>query len=528
MKRRNFLRSIPVIVGGMTMKAYATSPFLSPAMASALSNDRILIIVQLSGGNDGLNTVIPIDQYSALSGLRSNVLIPQTSLTPLPGTNGATALHPSMTGMHNMWNEGHLHVLQGIGYPSFNYSHFRATDIMVTGADSNQVLYSGWTGRYLNHEFPNFPAGFPNEVMPDPLAIRIGGDVGLGLQHVGVNMGIAINNTNDPLDLTDSVYLDPPTPDCKGGELDFVREIQRQTDKYGDVVENAALSGCSTSNMYPQSGTPGYSLGRALKIIAGLISGGLKTRIYWVSTGGFDTHSNQVTTSNHALGRHADLLQGVSDAIAAFWDDVKLMKMEDRVLGMTFSEFGRRILSNASGGTDHGAGQPMFLFGNVIPGMTGTNPVIDPNSTVSTNIPMQHDFRSVYTSILKDWFCVPDGDLPAIMLNTYQYLPLVDGSNCAPPISKSAARKAGNKVLWASSTEFAASTTLNYETIGGHTLVQVFDEQGNLIQTLKDDYTNPGTYQVSCDLSAEPDGLYYCRFQNERVQQVKTVHKQSE
>ncbi|MCB9199815.1 MAG: DUF1501 domain-containing protein [Flavobacteriales bacterium] len=185
------------------------------------------------------------------------------------------------------------------------------------------------------------------------MAIRIGGPVNLGLQHMGVNMGVAINNTDDPLNLVGSIYQDPVTADCKGEKLDFVRTVQRQTDEYGDVIEAAANAGCSMSSMYPTGNQPGAQLGQALKIVAQLICGGLKTRIYWVSDTGFDTHAQQVVDNDHTQGMHADLLQGVSDAIRAFQDDLEQIGIEDQVLGMTFSEFGRRIYSNSSGGTDH-------------------------------------------------------------------------------------------------------------------------------------------------------------------------------
>ncbi|MBK7084205.1 MAG: hypothetical protein IPH53_05890 [Flavobacteriales bacterium] len=145
-----------------------------------------------------MNTVIPIDQYTLLSQFRNNVLIPETDVLALSGTNGATGLHPSMTGMQNLWNDGKLSIVQAVGYPDPNFSHFRSTDIWETGADANQLLDSGWAGRFLNMEYPNYPVGFPNTDMPDPLAIRVGGPVGAGLQHMGVSMGAAIYNTDDP------------------------------------------------------------------------------------------------------------------------------------------------------------------------------------------------------------------------------------------------------------------------------------------------------------------------------------------
>nr|HPJ52959.1 DUF1501 domain-containing protein [Flavobacteriales bacterium] len=343
MKRRDFLRSTSLAtLGGFTVRSFSNP--LVEALRSSTADDRVLVVVQLFGGNDGLNTVIPLDQYSLLSQFRNNVLIPDTQVLPLSGLP-ATGLHPAMTGIKDLWDDGKLSIVQGVGYPNPNFSHFRSTDIWETGADSNMVLDSGWLGRYLNMEYPNYPVGYPNTDVPDPLAIRIGGPVNLGLQHMGVNMGVAINNTDDPLNLVGSIYQDPVTADCKGEKLDFVRTVQRQTDEYGDVIEAAANAGCSMSSMYPTGNQPGAQLGQALKIVAQLICGGLKTRIYWVSDTGFDTHAQQVVDNDHTQGMHADLLQGVSDAIRAFQDDLEQIGIEDQVLGMTFSEFGRRIYS---------------------------------------------------------------------------------------------------------------------------------------------------------------------------------------
>ena len=527
MKRRNFLKTIPIAVGGMTVNAYGASPMLNALTAGLIETDHVLVIVQLSGGNDGLNTVIPLDQYSALSKLRSNLLIDESKVLKLSGTDGKTGLNPGMTRFAEMWDDGKLSIIQGVGYPNFNFSHFRATDIMMTGSDADEFLNSGWTGRYLNYEYPNFPVGYPNATMPHPLAIRVGGSVGLGLQNMGVNMAISLNNTNDPLDFTGSIFKDPANDTISAGkELLYIREVQRQTDVFGDVVQAAGNVGKNLSSLYPTGTAPGAALANALKIVAKLIDGGLKSRIYWVSTGGFDTHSDQVNANDTSTGTHATLLQGVSDAIYAFMDDIKLLGKEDRVAGMTFSEFGRRILANGSGGTDHGAAQPMFVFGKkIVPGMVGENPTIDPNSTVNTNLPMQYDFRSVYASVLKDWFCVPEPDLDTIMLQNFQTLPILDPSDCKTTSTHQLNNNAGENLISAYPNPFVETTRIKFESKGGHTMVQVFTGEGILIQTLVDGSMNAGLYEIGCDLGNMPAGMYYIRLQNNTIQQVKMIFK---
>lgn len=525
MQRRNFLRSMSMAtVGGFTVRGFS-NPMLAPLL-NGVGEDRVLVVVQLYGGNDGLSTVIPIDQYQLLSQFRSNVLVPETSVLPLSGTNGATGLHPRMTGLMDLWDDGKLAIIQSVGYPDPNFSHFRSTDIWETGADANQLLDSGWAGRFLHFEYPNYPVGFPNPDMPDPLAIRVGGPIGPGLQHLGVSMGAAIYNTNDPLNLTNNIYTDPVTADCKGGKLDFVRTVQRQTDLYGDVINAAAQVGCNQSTMYPTGTQPGAQLAQALKVVAQLICGGLKTKIYWVSDQGFDTHAQQTLTNDTTAGVHADLLQGVSSAIRAFQDDLQLLGLEDRVLGMTFSEFGRRVMSNASGGTDHGAAAPMFLFGSqVMPGLLGNNPVISPNTNFTTNLPMQYDFRSVYASVLRDWFCMAQADVDTVLLNTYQPLAVVDPDGCLGIGIHEANQGSGTSLLEAWPNPFTDRTSLRFTSEGGRVAIHIFDDQGRVVRLVRNQDMAAGTHTVDVDLEDLPAGLYHCRLQNGRRQQVKDLLK---
>jgi uncharacterized protein (DUF1501 family) len=523
MDRRRFLRTASMAtVGGLAVRGFG-SPLWS-ALKSRDLNDRVLVVIQLYGGNDGLNTVIPLDQYDVLAQVRPHVLIPENQVLPLSGLDG-TGLHPALTGLRDLWDDGKLSIVQGVSYPEPNYSHFRAMDIWETGAHHDQLLNSGWTGRYLNLEYPNYPAGYPNTDMPHPLAIRIGGPVGPGLQHLGVSMGVAINNTDDPLDLSGNIYNDPAPATCSGGKLSFVRTVQRQTDLYGDVINAAAQAGCN-HGPYPVGPTPGGQLAQALRIVAQLICGGLRTRIYWVSLNGFDTHAQQVEESDHTVGVHADLLRGLSEAIHAFQNDLAGLGLEDRVLGMTFSEFGRRIVSNASIGTDHGSALPMFLFGSkVIPGMLGTNPVIPTGTTYQTNLAMQYDFRSVYASVLTDWFCLDPQEVEQVLLDTYQPLDLIDPSGCIDAGVHEQNQGAGESLLDVYPNPFVERTTVRYTSHGGRVLLQVYNEGGQLVTTVLNAQVAPGTYTAGVDLGPLPVGVYYCRLQNESRQQVRNMLK---
>jgi uncharacterized protein (DUF1501 family) len=525
MRRRDFLRSVSMAsVGGLTLRGFS-SPRLLPLLTGP-ADDRVLVIVQLYGGNDGLNTVIPLDQYSALSGLRSNVLIPQNQVLPLSGTGGATGLHPKLGGLQHLWNEGKLSIVQGVGYPNPNLSHFRSTEIWETAANSNQTLGSGWLGRYLNLEYPNYPVDYPNATMPDPLAIRVGGPISSGLVMNGVSMGASIYNTLNPFNLANNAYVDPATADCKGSKLELVRTIQRQTDLFGNAISAASTPSCNMSPLYPTGSHPGAGLAYSLQIVARLICGGLKTRVYWVSTSGFDTHSDQVVSGNTTEGRHANLLHGLGDAIRAFQHDLELLGVADRVVGMTFSEFGRRIRSNNSRGTDHGAAAPMFLFGtNVIPGMLGHNPIISPNSSQAANLPMQYDFRSVYASVMKDWFCLNPSQVQMVVNGPHQPLNLISAAGCISTSVHEANQLAGRSILEVYPNPFVERTTVKYTSTGGRILLEVHDEQGRLVRTLLNDVVPEGDHTIDCDLGPHAPGTYYCRLQNGSHQQLRTMFK---
>ncbi len=511
-------------LGGFGVRGFSR-PLLMPLFGEG-AQDRVLVIVQLYGGNDGLNTVIPLDQYDILSGLRGNVLVPESSVLPLSGSGGAVGLHPALGGLQELWNAQKLSIVQGVGYPSPVLSHFRSTDIWETGADSDQLLNSGWVGRYLSMEYPNFPVDYPNSTMPDPLAVRVGAPLSAGLQHEGISMGVSIYNTLDPFDLAANAYVDPPAANCCGDKLDFIRTIQRQTDLYGDAINAASVPGCNLSTLYPTGSEPGSGLAYSLQIVARLICGGSKTRIYWVSADGFDTHAQQVDANDTTTGKHARLLQGLGDAIHAFQDDLQLLGISERVLGMTFSEFGRRIASNASRGTDHGTAAPMFLFGDgVLPGMLGSNPVIDPASNAGTNLPMQYDFRSVYASVLRNWFCLEQTDVDAVLLDTYQPLDLVDPSGCIALSVHQANQGAGTSILDVYPSPFTERTSIRFTSTGGRVLLQVTDQQGRLITTLRNGVIAAGEHIVDCDLGDQAPGIYYCRFQNDSRQQVRNMLK---
>jgi hypothetical protein len=307
-----------------------------------------------------------------------------------------------------------------------------------------------------------------------------------------------------------------------GHELQFIREVATQTNQLALRIRNAA-NAVSQQSVYP-SANP---LADQLKIVARLIKGGLKSRIYMVSYSGFDNHSLQVNQADTTTGAHANLLGNVSNAIKAFVDDCKFLGILDRVMGMTFSEFGRRIKSNSSLGTDHGAAAPMFIFGkNVVPGIIGNNPSIPTNATVNDNIPFQYDFRSIYASVLQKWFCVDSSVLQSVLFKNFQLLNIVNGVGCSginnPTTEMSIVSIYPNP--------FADTDVVKVQfyTNGGHTMIQLIDTLGRVFRTLLDSGMSAGTYTQSFNGQGLPAGVYYIRLQNESQQQVKSLVKVNE
>jgi uncharacterized protein (DUF1501 family) len=503
MDRRKFIKlgagvcAVPLATGGLTTRAYGL-PALS-ALSSIAQTDRVLVVLRLGGGNDGLNTVLALDQYANLAKARANILIPEAKALKL---NTVTGLHPSLTGMHNLYKEGKLQIIQAVGYPSHNQSHFRSTDIWFSGSDYNNIVSTGWLGRYLDSVYPGYPEGYPTPDFPDPPAIQIGSSLLGLLQGPEVPMGFAVADPTSIYSLvpagTDTA---PSTP--AGHELTFIRLIATETQKYGESIKKALAAATNKSSLYPATGN---RLSDQLKAVARLIAGGLQTKIYVVEANGFDTHANQVDAADdNTTGTHANLLSTVDKALSAFQDDLKLLGIEKRVLGVTMSEFGRRILSNASSGTDHGTSAPMFLWGaGVTGGILGVNPTIPATVTVKDNIPMQFDFRSVYASVLQDWLGASNTDLKSILLKDFPKLPVVNTA------IRPQAGAIGSELEQNYPNPFRGVTTLRYRVSDNQRVrLKLYNIQGTLVRVLADSFHSPGTYTKTVEVGSLSPGTYF-------------------
>lgn len=514
MNRRNFLRT-----GGILGLPFMASP-LSAGMTRMLeqlvdpASDRVLVLLQLTGGNDGLNTLIPLDQYATLTGLRNNVILPENSLLGITDTQ---ALHPAMTGMRNLFNDGILGAIQGVGYPDQNRSHFRSTDIWTSASAADEVITTGWLGREFQDKQPDFPENYPNEEYPAPFAIAMGSQVSQTCQGVGVNFSVAIN---DPFNVTSlSVGGDTPLPETPyGDELGFLRTTIAQTNAYGGYIQERVDTTGQSVVEYPDT-----RLAEALKNVAYMISSGLETKVYVVNLGGFDTHAAQVLATDKTQGNHAELLASLSDAMEAFQNDITAQGLGERVLSMTFSEFGRRIRSNDSLGTDHGSAAPLFLMGEcVMPGILGQSPEISPEADVNEGVAMQYDFRDIYGSVLQDWFCLPAEEVSTVLGHEYTHLPIL--RLCGEP-------NATNDLIANLEAEIYPNPTSNrlvisFTSSGISTDLALFDTQGKKVRQVFSKKLEAGRHSFELDLAGLPKAAYVVRLQAGIAVLSKRVVKQ--
>ena len=497
MKRRNFIKnlslaslSLPFISNGFGMQAITKKLFGS----SKNAEDRVLIIIRLNGGNDGLNMIIPIDQYDNLMIQRPNIILPQNQILSLTNSVG---IHPIMTGMKTMFEQGKLTVVQNVGYPEQNRSHFRSSDIWASGSlDINQT--SGWMGRYFESEQANFPEDYPNIDFPDPFAISMGSELSTTCQGLMGNFSHAVSDPFNAANLLETSVENDGT--YYGSQIEYIATMLNQTNEYGNQISVASNSGNSLSTLYD----PTNSIAVQLKYIAQMISGGLKTKVYILNINGFDTHDSQVLQTNTTQGEHADLLKKLSDAIAAFQNDLQLLGLEERVAGMTFSEFGRQVASNGSFGTDHGDAAPLFLFGKCVnSGIIGPNPQINNQIDGQSGVEMEIDFRDVYASILKDWFEVPVSSIQNLFEHNITFINVLSG--CTLGLSEDESLDLKNIVF---PNPTPSNCTLKITTLNERVSVYIYSITGQMIKEIGSKDLSEGTHLIPCETSELPAGNY--------------------
>jgi len=560
MKRRDFINKLPAL--GAISFALDGIFFKSMSMASPLQrlaaecpNDRVLIILQMHGGNDGLNMLIPAGDYDNYQNVRPNIAIPENGnrkfilLDSSLSSERSVGLHPDMVGVKDLYDQGMVSFVQGVSYEHHNGSHFRSRDIMFMGGSSNDYISSGWVGRYLKDHYAPlvYPDNFPNDNMKDPLALEFGSEVSL-IFHQGDNIstGLAIDNPQQFFNLVDELPgfddvegVDPrgiPPESLSnspyGKEMKWLLDLEQKTDQYDDRLLAVYNEGkkfdpnVTYPTTYPLS-APGGRIKNPLagyfKIIANLISGGCKTKVFLVKIGGFDTHAQQVEANDHTIGNHAALMYHISATMRAFQEDLKLRSIDHRVLTVTTSEFGRRIYSNGSYGTDHGSGAPVMLFGKgVIPGVIGNNPDLSKD-----NVEMQVDYRQIYSSILKEWLCVDPAKVDAEFGTIWgdypgkgTVLPIVNPDVTA--VKDFLDKRIRTSSCYPNPASFATTISFNI-TIDTNVEINILNANGSIVKNVFNERRGYGEHREMVDLRDIPSGVYYYEIKAGSVKDVKKL-----
>ncbi len=391
--RREFLRRSGQGIGLLAFSRFAPSFLVQSTLAAAPAPEKdrsILVLVQLAGGNDGLNTVVPYEDDNYYR-LRPTLGIAKDKVLRVSDTMG---LHPSCAAMHRLVDAGKLAIVQNVGYPNPNRSHFRSAEIWETASASEQFLATGWVGRYLD----NACAGAP-VADHDPVGVHITN--GLPQSFLGAHehptFGLSPSGGNrreneENRRLLESL-VSAPGEGAENPNATFLKHTLM------DALVTEKKVQKILADYRPSAAYPAAPFANSLRNVAALIASGLPTRIYFVSLSGFDTHSNQ-------LVQQANLLTQLSDGLAAFQKDLEAHQLDTQVTTMTFSEFGRRPSENESRGTDHGTAAPLFIMGSKVnPGLHGTPPAL--NLAHNEDLLYTTDFRQVYATMLDQWLGSP-------------------------------------------------------------------------------------------------------------------------
>jgi uncharacterized protein (DUF1501 family) len=478
--RRDFLSASGLLgAGSLLMGKSSLGVFQpSPLMASLLAgnSDRILVLIRLDGGNDGLNTVVERGNNFYYN-LRPTIAVQENNMWALSPEYGMPAVTQPL---QQLWEDGMMKVIHNVGYPDPNYSHFRSYDIVASSSDSDTIVNTGWMGRFLQHEYAAFLEAPPTV----PPALQIGLQSDLVFRSNSANMALAVSSPEEFYQIAQSGQLYDTsqlgnTP--RELELAFVRQTANAAFRYAGTIKEAYGRGKNQVD-YP---TDNY-LAEQMAIIAKLIKGNLGTRVFMVSIGGFDTHANQ-------LDYHPMLLQNIATAVKAFYDDLSFGNsgLEKKVLGMTFSEFGRTIYENASVGTDHGWGTPMLLFGGEIGNgfvgnyqdLSNPDPFTDPAFSV--------DFRSVYATVLQNWL----GNSPELVqFSIGGQQPIIPG--LVPAVPPALGDNGKNALLGHNPRANDANSIEIKYSMGapGQVLLQLLDSSGQLLRTLENGFRAKGSY----------------------------------
>jgi len=425
MKRRNFIKLTSTASAISLLPSQVTASLnIAKSFLDCTISNRKLVLINLAGGNDGLNTIIPINYYDIYSNLRPSIKVPSSgtssyiNLDETLGESQQIGLHPALIGIKNLYDNNSLRIIQSVGYPSQNKSHFASTDIYSSANDGNSWENgnnSGWIGRFMESYYADL---IQNSY---PLGVEIGSKSNSLGFHGESEHGLSLNiNGQDPsgfYSLISGMAGEPPSNipiSDYGNELEYIIQTDALSNMYSEAISNSFNNGQNAVS-YPDT-----DISNQLKTVARLISGGLESKVYMVKLAGFDTHFSQNQGQNDILGNHNDLLTKLSAAISAFMNDLNAMNLENDIVGLTYSEFGRKAAENGSLGTDHGEIAPMFVFGGPVNGgVSGFNPDLnEANEANGFQIQtVQYDYRDTLGTLLQDYLGADNLALDATFFN---------------------------------------------------------------------------------------------------------------
>lgn len=403
MKRREFIRNgLSFVALGAAMPTVlmqaaraAETPSASPAQSAAIPDGKILVVIEMSGGNDGLNTVVPYKDASYKS-LRPSIGISSNDVKAISANLG---VHPKMESLAKMFEQGRVAVINGVGYPSPNRSHFDSMDIWQTGDPKRDISHrSGWLARYFDADGHLKGKPMAGVVVGGAMPLAFTGDVSSASVFTDQNNNYGIGGGSDR-DLQNQMLQELYAQGTvAGSNADFAQKIGN--DAYANSQDFKRALNAYDTRAGKQAEYPRYNgFASGLQTIAKLVTGGVKTRVYYLGLGGFDTHANQPYS-------HGQLLGLLADSLAAFYEDLKMQGRDKDVAVMTFSEFGRRAKENASSGTDHGAASVMFVVGGGVKGgIYGDYPSL--TDLDDGDLKFHTDFRQVYATLLDKWLASP-------------------------------------------------------------------------------------------------------------------------
>ena len=481
--RRDFLKSTglfslgsAMMLGNVPITSILPNKFMS-GLANSSCENRTLLLLRLSGGNDGLNTIIPRSN-SEYYNIRPNIAIPESGLWGLDDQYGMPNF---MQDLQPSWEEGKMKVIHNVGYPEANYSHFRSSDIWASSSDSDEFVDTGWIGRLMEMNFPAYTEAPPAV----PPALQIGVQTNMIFNAAVGSMALSISNPTEFYQIAQSGQLYNTNnlgSAEKKQELAYVRSIANSSFRYSESIREAYNRASNDVDYNPDG------LANQLRIISRLIKGNLGTKVYMVTIGGYDTHANQAD-------QHARLMDYVAKGVKSFYEDLRVSGQAEDVLTMTFSEFGRTIFENGSQGTDHGTGGPMMVFGEDIGnGFVGEGPDIvnvdeygDPFHSV--------DFRSVYGSILRDWLCVDEDIVDDVIGSEQDKIDgLVPVGEPAVGLSDTASLQGYNP------SPTSGMIQIKYSILQrGNVVIQIQKENGNTLRTVMTDFREKGSHTFELD-----------------------------